>query len=332
MKTLLGMLLSVALCGTCFAAEPQQVVIVVGAGGTPEYDEQFRTWAKRWHTAAERGHAEVVTIGLEKSADADREQLQKLLTQSTDETSPLWIVLIGHGTFDGKTAKFNLRGEDVSAADLSDWLNDVARPLAILNCTSCSGAFLTELSGRNRVVITATKSGHEYNFARFGDYLSAAIVDPQGDLDKDEQTSLLEAFLVASAKTREFYASEARLATEHALLDDNGDRLGTPSDWFVGLRPTKAAKDGALLDGDLARGWVLVASDKEAELPADVRQQRDALERALAELRSQKSTLDEAQYFAELERILVEIARLTQRVETTRSDDDSATSRTEKSP
>ena len=46
----------------------------------------------------------------------------------------------------------------------------------------------------------------------------------KADLDKDDQVSLLEAFLTASVRTAEFYEETSRLATEHALIDDNGDR------------------------------------------------------------------------------------------------------------
>ena len=78
------------------------------------------------------------------------------------------------------------------------------------------------------MVVTATRSGSELNFARFGQYLADAIGDPQADLDKDGQVSLLEAFLMASGRVAEFYRTRIELATEHALIDDNGDRLGTP--------------------------------------------------------------------------------------------------------
>jgi hypothetical protein len=302
--------LFLALPLVALADDHPQLLIVVGAEGTPEYGQQFRQWAERWQAAAKQGNVDATIIGLDDAGASDREQLQQRI--NADAKSPLWLVLIGHGTFDGKTAKFNLRGDDLTSGELRDWLKAIERPMAVINCTSCSGAFLSEISGKDRVVITATKSGHEYNFARFGQYLSTAIVDPKADLDKDDQTSLLEAYLVASAEVREFYARESRLATEHALLDDNGDCLGTPAEWFNGLRPTKAAKDGAALDGALARSFVLVRSAREEQLPEDVRARRDDLERQLAELRSRKSQLDEAAYFAELETILVELAKLAQ--------------------
>ena len=87
------------------------------------------------------------------------------------------------------------------------------------------------------------------NFARLGQYLAEAIADPRADLDKDGQVSLLEAFVTGSSRVEEYYRTHSQLATEHALLDDNGDKLGTPASWFRGVRATQRAKDGATLDG-----------------------------------------------------------------------------------
>ena len=288
------------------------VLVVVGANGNEEYGQQFRQWAGRWSDAAKRGHANFVSIGLEAAEKTDdRELLKQRLTEAAKSGStPLWLILIGHGTFDGKLARFNLRGPDVSASELADWLKPVERPIAIINCTSSSGSFLNELSGPNRIVVTATKSGHEYNFARFGDFLSAAISDPKADLDKDEQTSLLEAFLLASSRVNEFYASEGRLMTEHALLDDNGDKLGTPADWFQGVRATKLAKNGATVDGMRAARLHLVRSSREEQLSAVHRTRRDELETELAELRQRKSQLAEDEYLQQIEPLLIELARL----------------------
>jgi hypothetical protein len=310
-----GFLLFVWLSVPAFANaddSKQSVLVVVGAEGSPEFAPQFRAWAEKWEAAAKLGGAEFATIGLETPADKpDRDQLRERLAALAGAGSQsAWLVLIGHGTFDGKTARFNLRGSDISATELAEWLQPIERPLAVVNCTSASGPFLAALSRPKRVVIAATRSGNEYNFARFGEHVAATIGDLAADLDKDEQTSLLEAFLAASAKTREFYASEGRLATEHSLLDDNGDKLGTPADWFQGVRPTKTAKDGAALDGLLAGQFVLVKSSREQQLPEAIRARRDELELQLAELRKKKSQLAEAEYLQLLEPVLVELARL----------------------
>lgn len=302
-----------------FADEPRPtVLVVVGAEGSAEYGQQFSVWAARWSDTAKRAHAEVAQIGLvEVGSESDRDQLKKRLAEAAgsgdacrSQAGPLWLILIGHGTFDGKLARFNLRGPDVAASELADWLKPIERPIAIINCASSSGPFLSELSGPNRVVVTATRSGHEYNIARFGDFLSAAISDPKADLDKDEQTSLLEAFLLASSRVREFYASEGRLMTEHALLDDNGDKLGTPADWFQGVRAVRSAKSGAAVDGLRAARLHLVRSAREEQLPAETRERRDHLEQELADLRVRKPQLSEDEYLGLIEPLLVELAKL----------------------
>lgn len=293
------------------AAERPAVVVVVGAPGTDEYGKHFKQWTERWQTAADRAGASIDVIGLDEVGADDHRRLRKRLAgEPKKSTEPLWLVLIGHGTFDGQTARFNLRGPDVSAIELAEWLRPIERPLVIVNCASASGPFINALSGQGRVVIAATKSGFEHNFTRFGDYLSAAIAAPAADLDKDEQTSLLEAFLMASAKTQEFYAEDARLATEHALIDDNGDALGTPADWFRGVRATKAAKEGAAVDGLRAAQLPLIRSQREQQLPAEARARRDDLERQIAALRERKAGLPEGDYYHKLEQLLKELARI----------------------
>ena len=49
--------------------------------------------------------------------------------------------------------------------------------------------------------------------------MAEALLDPTADLDQDGDTSLLEAFLAAQARTGEFYKTEGRLASEHALIE-----------------------------------------------------------------------------------------------------------------
>jgi hypothetical protein len=296
----------------CAAIGKPTVVVVIGAPGEPEYAEQFREWSDRWRTAATKADADFKLIGDgDDSKISDREKLQELLAkESLEGSDPLWLILIGHGTFDGQNAKFNLRGQDLTAEDLGAWLDQCARPLALINCSAASAPFLNRLSRENRVIITATKSGVEQNFARFGQYLSAAIADARADIDKDGQVSLLEAYLTACRELEEYYKQEARLPTEHALLDDNGDKLGTPAAWFRGVRATQRAQEGAALDGTRAHQLHLIASDGEKSLSPEVRKRRDELELAVAKLREEKVNLKEEDYYARLEKLMIELARL----------------------
>ena len=200
----------------------------------------------------------------------DHDRLHSALVEKSKAgREPLWIVLIGHGTYDGHEAKFNLQGPDLTDAELGDWLISVKRPVVVINCASASGPFINRLSGPNRVVVAATKSGFEMNFSRFGQYLAETITDPQADLDKDGQVSVLEAYLTASSRVEEYYRAHSQLASEHALLDDNGDHLGTPANWFKGVHATQRARDGAALDGIRAHQLHLIPSDREREMPPE---------------------------------------------------------------
>ncbi|HWW02371.1 MAG TPA: hypothetical protein VNZ64_21920 [Candidatus Acidoferrum sp.] len=287
------------------------VIIVVGAPGDPEFGSNFVRQADLWTKACSQANCRHVTIGLDTESqtnDYDRLKLT-LAAEPRNGLAQLWLVLLGHGTFDGKEARFNLRGPDFSATELALWLQPFHRPLAVLNTASASAPFLNKLSATNRVIITATRSGYEQNYTRFGQFLAEAITSSEADLDKDGQVSLLEAFLTASRQVAEFYKVEGRLASEHALLDDNGDGLGTPADWFRGLRATKRPKENTPLDGLLARQFYLVNSDTERTLTMEQRTQRDQLERAVLLFRDKKGESTEDEYYRQLEALLLPLAQ-----------------------
>ena len=314
---LVGMLAFGIPCIRAYGAELQEVpkttvIVVAGGGGTAQYEAQFGEWTRRWEQACSKGEARFVAIGLDEGAESDDRTIlrETLAAESKEISAALWLVLIGHGTFDGRTAKFNLRGPDVSADDLAEWLSSVLRPVVVINCASSSAPYLSKLSAPQRVVITATKSGFEHNYARFGQYFADAIAKPEADLDKDGQTSLLEAFLTASGQVDEFYAAAGRLVTEHALLDDNGDGLGTRADWFRGIRPVQKAQDDAPLDGYRAHQFHLVYSEVELRIPPDLRTERDRLELEVMKLRDTKQEYAEDEYYSKLEALLYQITQI----------------------
>ncbi|MCF7974052.1 MAG: hypothetical protein K9N55_09580 [Phycisphaerae bacterium] len=307
-------ILVLVVCFLSIARLPagQTVVVVTGAPGSAEFGEKFSAWAGQWSKACDQAGVDCVQIGSGTHDTSDRDLLKDYLSDPNHQQGQdaLWLVLIGHGTFDGRAARFNLRGPDVTDRELGQWVLPVTRPLAVINTTACSSPFLKALSGAERVVVSATKSGFEINFAHFGGALAEAMVSLEADLDKDGQVSLLEAFLTASDQITAWYTSQGRLKTEHALIDDNADGLGTPADWFSGIRPAKQAAQGASLDGYRAHQFCLKPSDIEKQIPDDLRAKRNQLELQVMQLRDSKATLSDDEYYIQLETLLVQIAEI----------------------
>lgn len=300
--------------------ERQKLLIVVGAAGQPEFGDQFRMWADRWQEAVVGTDVEYCIIG-QGDVSGDKASFIESVTRSTavESHEPFWIIFIGHGTYDGRTARFNLRGPDVTAAETADLLAASQRPVVMINCASSSAPFINAVSGPNRTVVTATKDGGQVQFARFGDALSAAISGTEADLDQDGQVSLLEACVLANRRTTEFYETEGRLATEHALLDDNGDGQGTRCAAWKGVR-LELDSNTENPDGRLARKFHLVRSQQERQLTIENRQTRDQLETRLEELRKRRYEFTESEYLDQLELVLQPLAELYREAELVASD------------
>ncbi len=299
------------LMATDRPARATDLIVVLGAPGTDEYGKQFAAWADRIARVADENGFDLVRIGQEVDDEAsDRDRLLAAISHAKSPgQDPLWIVLIGHGTFADNIAKFNLRGPDVSATDLRKPLATLDRPLILVNAASSSGPFVNRLSGDRRVIVTATQSGDERDFTRFGDYFSAAIASTDADLDHDDEVSVLEAFVRASAETRRFYDEADRIATEHALIDDNGDGLGTPAKAFQGLRADKA---GEKADGKSAWRYTLVPAQRSFTLSEDQLAERAEIEDSLERLREQKADFDQAEFWRAIEDLMIRQAELYQ--------------------
>ena len=295
----------------------RRVMIITGAGGEEEYTELFAEWGEDLAKAFDGNAAEMVHITNKPEDTGARKTVESTLNKWVENPDvEIWILLVGHGTFDGKVAKFNLVGNDASDADFKHWLKPHRGPLVFINTSSCSAPFIRSLSGPNRVVATATKSGYEQNFCRFGGYMAAALGQAEADLDKDGAVSVLEAFLIASRQAGEFYRENDRLVSENALLDDNGDGMGTPADWFRGVRTQKKAKGKSSADGKLSRLVFPVIPPAEKDIPAPLRKKRLAIEAKIETLRSLKKTLEAEIYYRDLEKLFLELAATNDEIET----------------
>ncbi len=280
-------------------------VTVAGLGGTPEYEMQFSKWAMDLdHELKTNGpDAHVITLS---GPSATRKQLQETLTRLASEVQTddaFALLLIGHGTFDGTDYKFNLPGPDITAAELARLLNGIpARRQLVVNMTSCSGASLAALAKKDRIVISATKSGTEKNAPVFARYWIDALHDPAADADKNGTVSALEAFLYAQRKTAAYFESEKLLATEHPMLTDTGtanavrdpkpeNGQGLLANAFPLLRPeTETAK--------------AVAPEKRRLLA-----KKEDLEAKIDRLKYQKAALPADEYKQQLTALLLELAR-----------------------
>ena len=303
MSVILG---CIALGTSARAAEPvHELCVVVGAAGEADFEQGFEQAARAWERAAARGGITCTLIGLEpEAAEADREKVKRWLEQrANSSTTQTWLVYLGHGTFDGREARLNLRGPDVTAKELGAWLAPLKRPLVFVHGGSAGAPFIPALSAGGRILITATRSGNELNYARFGERFAEAVANPSADIDQDGQTSVLEAFVTAAQQVQAFYAEHGRLATEHALIDDNGDKQGTPAEWYRGTRLQRRPKGAAEPDGARANLIAILPSMSERSLTAEQRETRAQLEQELEAVRARKSVMSEPDYYRQLELI-----------------------------
>ena len=306
---------------TANAADPAvqsklAILVVVGAAGEEEFGKIFRESAERWRTALPADDL-LLLDGTDTSKSDDKEHRQQILdwcsrAGTLNENGVLeerWLVMIGHGTHDRNSSKFNLKGPDITAEAIAKAMSAVKAKWLVIDGSSSSGPFINALSGENRVIITATKSGSEQNYSRFSEYMSKSISDPSTDLDHDDCVSILEAFLAASNRVAQFYENEGRLASEQALLDDNGDSRGTPAAFYRGARPIKAPANGLKLDGSLASRTIVSNFGKPDLRTVEEGAQSELLFEEIESLRNRKKELSEDEYYEELERLFLEIAK-----------------------
>ena len=316
---------SAALAGALFlallpaTAQPQNthILLISGLGGDPQYTEAFHGWLSRFADAATEKYGippdRITYLGEKTDLDPTRirarstaDNIRAAFAQIVEAMAPaddLVILLAGHGTFRNGTARFNIPGPDLTPADVGVLLAGLGdRRVTFVNTASASGPFVAALSGPNRTVIAATRTGRERNVTRFGLHFVDAFAADGADVDKDSRISMLEAFSYARLEVERQYESANLLMTEHAVLDDNGDGEGSRE------------VDGLEGDGALARTVFLTAiggvgGDEEVtpELRA-LYEEKAAIEARIADLRRVKGQMSQERYEGELEELLVELA------------------------
>ena len=301
--------------GLLFAAEARAeqrfALVLSGASGGPKYAESMAEWRTAISTALIERYGftadkvrvfvdETIKTGQAGTAQNLRAAMADLRKQLTRD-DVLLIVLLGHGTFDGAQAKFNLVGPDLTAAEWSALLKDLPGRLVVVNTTEASFPFLEKLSGPNRVVITATDSAAQKYATVFPEYFAKAMREASTDLDKNGRTSIFEVFAATSQAVKQHYEQRGQLTTERAIIDDNGDGVGR-----------EAEAPGP--DGGLARLLYLDAETTAAadnpELAALLRKRRD-LEAEAEALKLKKGAMPTPAWDAEYEKLMLELAKVS---------------------
>lgn len=293
------------------SAEQRFALIISGATGGQEYAVQYAAWTDslgrlfadrfKFDPAAVTFLTESDTPAHAATADNVRRAVTAIRERMTRDDL-LIIVLIGHGTFDGVDAKFNLVGPDLESADWAGLLRPLAGRVVVVNTSAGSFPFIERLAGPRRIVITATDSVAQRFDTVFPEYFVKAFEDESADLDKNQRISIWEAFASATAGVRRHYQRRGQLSTERALIDDNGDGTGRG-----------VADDGQ--DGAAASRTYLDVTDPGAA-PTDeallkLLQRRSLLEAEVEELRIRRSFLAPEDYAKEFERVMIELARVT---------------------
>jgi hypothetical protein len=311
-RCLVALALQLGLGSTVFAGE-NYALVITGASGGEAYARKYDGWRRTFVTTLHDRFAyplDHVVVLAEKEEPgvsvATRQQVQQALTAlrarlTSDDL--LVILLIGHGTLAegpaGEDAKFNLVGPDLRASDWANLLKPLACRLVFVDTTSVSFPFMRLIAGPGRIVVTATDSAAQEFETVFADWFIKALSDVAADTDKNGRVSVLEAFTYASAGVRRWYDEHNQLPTERPLLDDDGDGIGR-----------EAQNPGP--DGALAGRTYLQVAGEPLDAPRRALAARQlAIEAEIDALKARRPAMSPEAYQAELERLLLELARIS---------------------
>jgi len=303
--------LSLAIPSAAYAGD-HYALIVTGASGGAQYAQRYQALRKSLVATLRQkfGYADDHIIVLAEAPEAGargatRDNVRAALgelRQRVKKDDVVLVFLAGHGTtLDTDDGKFNLVGPDLTGDQWASLIKPIAGRMVFVDTTGGSFPFLHRIAGPGRVVITATSSVAQQFDTVFPEFFVKAFDDPSADLDKNGKVSIWEAFTYASAAVKAWFEQRGQLATERPLLDDTGGGIGREAG--------APGPDGALAQVTYLQPDAAIPLTADTDL-ARLLKQRAELESALDLLRASKSNMTPDQYEAELERLLLELARL----------------------
>lgn len=309
-----------------FLDQPQSnkyAVILAGPAVGEVNELRFRQWALSLYDILARDYgynSDTITLLYDRGemdgpggdridAACDREGIEQqfaILKSRVKIGDQISLFLIGHGSGAEEEAKFNIVGPDLTGVEFAELLDQFKQQdVVVVNTTSASYGFSAALSSEGRVVISSTRSSSEKYDPIFSRYFIEALDSRNGDRDKNNRMSMLEAFNYAKNSVAQWYEEQGRLAAEHAGLDDNGDAL-------FSLNPGAEEADGRL--AEIAFIDTLVESNKGlTEQAVRLKSSMQEIERSVFILRGRKADFLEADYWRQMETLLVDLARTTGR-------------------
>ena len=281
------------------------LLIVVGLAGDAAHTEPFHRWGNSLAESAEKLGVtpERLVYLVDEPTEEDKRAtgpatqaaVTKALESFAAQAGPddvVFVTLIGHGTSSGKDTKFNLRGADMTPESFKPLL---AKLRVEADC-------LRQHHQRQRTIRLRAvgpwphdRHGHA---ERGGDLRHAVRRATSSRRSRPKRPTptrtaasrVLEAFQFAKVEVERAYKREGLLMTEHAMLDDNGDKEGTSGPLDVGQG--RQGGVGAVARLDRAGG---VPLDPKLAALYDERRQ---LERRVENLRMLKDSMDAARLHA----------------------------------
>ena len=301
-RAVLLTLLAAAALPTRALAEERFAVIVSGVAGSEKFAESQKAWVSSLESTLLKGFgfsADRVTV-LSESGTADKTATRENVTRTLAALKPkltaddtLIVVLIGHGTYDGTAAKFNLVGPDMDSREWKAGLEGNPARLVFVNTTSSSFQFVPALAGKNRIIIAATDSAAQKYTTVFPQFFIESLDQvAKADNDKNGRLSVWEAFTYAGQAVKQEFDQKGTLVTERSIIDDgtNGVLAKTT---FLDPPPAATAANAA---------------------SAELEKRRITIESELEQLKARKGQMPAGQYEEEFERLAIELAKISAQI------------------
>ena len=271
MRQILIIILTICLTvTTAFATD--HVLIIGGVAGEKSFYDAFWGATSRFHQLLtdEYGYTpDQITFLFEDMGDIDRGGQGELelvdaesnreqvfaafdrLVQTVQPSDRFLLFMLGHASRTGRgSAKFNLRGRDVTEAEYVTLINSIpAENQILIFGFPYSGRLVPQLSAPGRIILTSSSPNEGYSLqAGFGDVFVGAFSTGDNDINGDGDISLLEAFLSLQTQTKEWYERDGTIQSEHPHLDDNGDGKATRNLTITPETPLEGTDDGTLAE------------------------------------------------------------------------------------